>query len=395
MGSPALLAMQLDPVARLMAAAEEDPYLAAQLESEMGAIEAPVLPPPPRREIAPPQQPVGGRLTVPRMIRGAILGATTPNVAEGGAVDVLRAMQAADEGLLQRDILEYNMERQRRADEALEEQRRGMAEYYRGRAQQKPPQRYVVDRRGVFDTQTGQYISRSTEAEVEERFNAAKKRLGLPDAATMKDLPAEVQQWVFEGKYGTAPKPPAEKAPPRPTVVKPGDVVLGADNKPVYTAPFKPERPGEDRGATPAQYRSVESEKGRALRDAERQARARIRAIDVAKAKGEAPAETPEQVWQDLEDEKQRIQDSYEAQIEALGGSTKHVEYGSGAHPAQRRAASAAAQQPAPQQTQPAAQPAGKPRVFPRGRLKAFAAANRMTEQQAEAALKARNWMVQ
>jgi hypothetical protein len=81
----------------------------------------------------PPQQSFGQRLkgAIPRMFNGAIDAMATPNVAGGGAVDMARALQASQGGAQQRDILSYNMARQRERDDMDRQQRQAQAELYR------------------------------------------------------------------------------------------------------------------------------------------------------------------------------------------------------------------------------------------------------------------------
>jgi hypothetical protein len=95
----------------------------------------PGVPPPPQTPpfAPPPQQSFGQRLkgAIPRMFNGAIDAMATPNVAGGGAVDMARALQAAQGGAQQRDILSYNMARQRERDDLDRQQRQAQAELYR------------------------------------------------------------------------------------------------------------------------------------------------------------------------------------------------------------------------------------------------------------------------
>jgi hypothetical protein len=60
---------------------------------------------------------------LPRLAEGAIAGAATQNVANGGPVDFFRAMDASRARGEQRDMLAYNMARQQRQDQIMEAER--------------------------------------------------------------------------------------------------------------------------------------------------------------------------------------------------------------------------------------------------------------------------------
>ncbi len=101
-----------------------------------------------------------------------------------------------------------------------------------------------------------------------------------------------------------APAPP--KAPtPIPGRDVPYSPEVEEQKRRMAGANRAPERP-----ASPGNFRIIESEKARNLRAAEREARRRI-----------ADGEEEKTVWADLENEKDEIQNAYEAQIVAMGGS--------------------------------------------------------------------------
>ncbi len=65
------------------------------------------------------------------MVRGGIVAGATPNIAGGGATDVLRAMQASGDDATQRDMLAYNMKRQRAMDAVDMAHKNATTDYYR------------------------------------------------------------------------------------------------------------------------------------------------------------------------------------------------------------------------------------------------------------------------
>lgn len=84
-----------------------------------------------------PQKPsFGQRLqtAIPSMISGALDAATTPNIAGGGAVDILRAMQGVRQGAQNRDLMQYNQERQQRLDQQNADLHGAQMEQYRANA---------------------------------------------------------------------------------------------------------------------------------------------------------------------------------------------------------------------------------------------------------------------
>jgi hypothetical protein len=103
-------------------------------------------------------------------------------------------------------------------------------------------------------------------------------------------------------------------APPKLTTPIPGRDVpyspeVEAQRRRMAAAGRAPRESG-DRPASPAAFRIIESEKARNLRAAERDARNRI-----------ADGEDEKVVYTDLESQKDEIQNAYEAQIVAAGGS--------------------------------------------------------------------------
>ncbi len=83
---------------------------------------------------------------LPRMLDAGIAAATAPGNGQGGFLAGLRGMDIGRDRLEKRDMLAYQMQRQRINDEALDQQRRtqadenrAQAEMYRRRMNQEPP----------------------------------------------------------------------------------------------------------------------------------------------------------------------------------------------------------------------------------------------------------------
>lgn len=132
-----------------------DPEIAAILRaSERGDRPAPLppdltLPPQPAAPVAVPagEQRTPGfwgrfRQALPRMIQGGITAAATPAQFGGGAVDLFRGMQAAQNELDRRDLMAYQIAQQQqeearrqRAAEAQARAHEAQARYYDKRAQ--------------------------------------------------------------------------------------------------------------------------------------------------------------------------------------------------------------------------------------------------------------------
>jgi hypothetical protein len=128
----------------------------------------------------------------------------------------------------------------------------------------------------------------------------------------------------YEGEGGKVdipvPLPPKLNTPGRPMVVSPGATVIDpATGRPIYTAPNRPPVGSSGGGGRvpPTAFVSVENKKTASLLEAKRNADKTL--IDYP--------EKAEQVYANLRQEYQQIQNNYEAGVKALGGSVEHYEY--------------------------------------------------------------------
>lgn len=180
--------------------------------------------------------------------------------------------------------------------------------------------RYKVDPKtgAIYDTQTGEIKTppRSLEQQMKDRRDA------LVEMGQDPNTP-ENQQYVREGKSTPRTEGAHHNATPDDVLLHPEEyspeIVKRAENMDQRRHPGRQESIGNGRAATatPAQSIKIERDKRTALTAAEAKAKQRI-----------AEGEDPQAVYADLENIKQGIQDTYEAEIEAGGGSTQHVEYG-------------------------------------------------------------------
>jgi hypothetical protein len=166
---------------------------------------------------------------IPSMLTAGIAAAATPNIAGGGPTDVFRAMQAGNEAVTQRDMAAWHMQQQRQNAEDNRRYRQSQIDYNRARmeaAQRGKPQ----------------------PASFGEKYEALMKIPGMtPDRAMVI-----ASGGVLQDK-STAKTTPQQ----RPTIVPPGSTVLGPDGKPTYTAPGKPAA-----AAKPPAYRYFEAADG-------------------------------------------------------------------------------------------------------------------------------------
>jgi hypothetical protein len=125
---------------------------------------------------------------------------------------------------------------------------------------------------------------------------------------------------VPQPRAEAAPRETPEQATKRRTDEATAQGLKGRDRTEFILTGRLPKPPkatgaSQPKAASPASYRAVESNKQRSLAAVE----AKFRSGDLL----------PEE----LEAEKQRIQNAYEAEIEALGGSAQHMEYGTSPRP--------------------------------------------------------------
>jgi hypothetical protein len=178
---------------------------------------------------------------LPRLISSVVAAGAMPSIAGGGPLDIFRAMQAGNNELQRQDMLAYDMQRQRWLDSNktaemadMSKLRKAQAKYYEANAsnkqedndvmrmykawEQNPTEenwlrylqakgnaprtqaRFTKGEGGrMFDTELGKYVTLDTST-VEGRLAFAQKQRGLPDTATISQLPEEDRAWVLTGK---------------------------------------------------------------------------------------------------------------------------------------------------------------------------------------------------
>jgi hypothetical protein len=143
----------------------------------------------------------------------------------------------------------------------------------------------------------------------------------------------------YAGTLATPPKPEAAHS------VAPGATLVGPDGEVLYT---NPRAPGRTPQGSKTQFRAIEAKKNDRLLQAQREADKQIAALG-----GPAASDEDKQpIFDQLERNKQMIQDGYESEINAAGGEAEHFAYGQqrpagrpqpAAAPTQRSAAAPAA----------------------------------------------------
>jgi len=264
------------------------------------------------------------------LMAGAAAGGT-PNIARGGGTDVMRALstglefpkmqqQQAQDRALATAKTQAAISKEA-ADTAEAQSRSGLYAAQTKVALAPPPKDIVVETkkglRGIWDTVGQKWVVPPPEegaATIKINPDVAKRAgLVVPDEATSVDV--SVDAWNKMLPNLTKPE-----VTPKPTLTETVDERrkegiaqgLAGDRLREYSLTGNiravPREPGTKVG-TPGQFGMVERTKSSRLLAAER-----------AEKSG---AVSPEE----LRDTKQQIQDAYEAQIEALGGTAEHYEY--------------------------------------------------------------------
>lgn len=347
---------------------ESDLYNQAP-ESELGA-ERPVPGAvPPSATMAPGKKP--GFLSrlkevMPRAIAAGIAGGATPNVAGGSGVDVLRAMQAGQNELERRDLMNYGLRRQgsldelnRRHTEAQIGQAESASEENRARAAQYRAVAAGKDAVNPAHDLYNRYLAETDPEKKEALFKMYLQAIGhSPKIPGSDETKAGLLTEYLNPNTTPERKQAIEKAlmlghpasTPRPIIARPGDTILGPDNKPVFTAPPAAQRPtivpqggtilGPDGKpvftapnrptgqAGQAQFRIVEQKKADRMSRADRDARNEIEKLQTATdITAEEMPNRIQAIWTQADEEKQAAQDAYENEIAALTGQQPpHVE---------------------------------------------------------------------
>lgn len=230
---------------------EEDLYNQAP-EAEPGA--APPIPASPTvREPTQPRKPgFLGRLkaAVPDMITSAIAGGATPNIAGGAPVDIFRAMQAGQNAVRSRDLMNYNMARQQQQDamnqehtaaqirqaDAASRAHDAQAGYYSAQANAK----------GAPNPEADLYNRWASETDPEKKqalFELLLRYRGhAPKEETLATVEARLMQEFQDPNTTPERRQQIREAltmrnPQRLTITRPGDSALGPDGKVVYSNP--------------------------------------------------------------------------------------------------------------------------------------------------------------
>jgi hypothetical protein len=199
--------------------------------------------------------------------------------------------------------------------EAQAEQARQHGKYWENRAEMEQNQWKVNARGQLYNTVTGEI--KNPAPTLAERIKEAK------DAGLDAD---EAKVYATGGKLGE-PKPSKNPTNPQEVLLNPGqytpDQVKKAQE--IFNAQHRePRDPNAPRPMTPSLKAAIENRKNQALAEAEAKARLRVKGDP---AKGTLP-EPADEVYAELEGEKQRIQNAYEGEIgAATGDDPGHFSY--------------------------------------------------------------------
>lgn len=184
----------------------------------------------------PPRGGGGWGSKIADLVSGAVAGGATPNVAGGGATDVLRAMQAAGDDSRQRSLLNYNMGRQtsqddlhRRQVESQIKENEAQAEYRKQLGERERNRFKILPNGTVMDTYTGTVTQEAKPLAVK-----------IQEYTEAGFTPEQARELAATGKVSPAAKPTPE---PRPVLVPPGATAVDASGKVLFTAPPAQQRP--------------------------------------------------------------------------------------------------------------------------------------------------------
>ncbi len=215
---------------------------------------------------------------------------------------------------------------------------------------------------GIF--KVGQKIPGTTATEIARisagKYEKPEKTMTVTDPAFADHLHVPVGSSVGESVYAAGLKPDPSD---RPLIIPPGATYFDPNtNKPIYTSQrqFAPQGDNSPAPANPRLFAQIENRKNTRLLQAEGAARTRI-------AKGD----DPDQVSADLASTKQQVQNDFEGEVNAAGGTAQHFDY-SGPAPAKGTPTPANASNPTPTPPKPAAAPPAGKRIsvkLPDGRF--------------------------